>query len=68
MFHEGRARKGISCTLKGIMDEGLLKQIDPAAVEALSQAADNIRVHFGSVGVPPEQIEVFIRHIAAGCS
>ncbi len=42
------------------MDEGLLKQIDPAAVDALNQAADDIRVR---LGIAPEDIEHFIGDI-----
>jgi hypothetical protein len=45
------------------MDDGLLKQIDPAALDALNHAADNIRVHLGSLGIAPEDVERFITDI-----
>jgi hypothetical protein len=45
------------------MDEGLLKQTDPAAVNALNQTADTIRKHLGGLGIAPEDVACFIGDI-----
>ena len=42
------------------MDQGLLRQTDPATVTALQQAADAIRKHLGDLGIAPEDVACFI--------